>query len=275
MRTLIILSILCFGKVFSQNPPQKVSVSDSLFVEGIVIETSQSKGLSGLMIEIDLKQTIQIDHNLDIHYSIDGSPYTREYREMRPLSTNQLKIFHPFAQLYQSKGKYESIFHLDNIVDPDKQHQYEIDGQLEQNAISIVPTIHSIKIKVNYVTVSETTPKGKAWDYNFFKTNKTDTYPDLNYTIESTFNELSRGIFGGQFYSAHKQKNTIISSWPYFSEQVYYCDGDELRICIKDMDTLIHDVIGCISIEELLTMKNTENLKFGSVTDFNCKVEIN
>lgn len=271
---LFLLSCIILGisAVTAQDSPEIPSSENSVTINSIKMESTRSKGLSGLKILIELDEKIQVEHNLNIHYSLDGKSYTREYREMRPRSFKRIKIFHPFAILYHESGSQQTTFKLDSIYEPDKKLKLYVEGVRDQKIVSDVPAIRTIKIMVNYTKVTETNPKGKEWDYNLFKTNKTDTYPDLIYTIESSFNEDSRGIFGGQFYKTHKQKNTVIASWPYYSDLIYYCEGDELSLCVKDADTIFHDVIGCVTISKLLSMDRIDQLKFGSVINFSCEI---
>lgn len=214
------------------------------------------------------------DDSLRVKYTLNGDSHTRQFVELNPKTVSSITIFHPFVLLFNNSGTHHVSFLLDEFVDIAKRTIYTVEGVKEQAAKVTVPTMHAFQVKVNYSEVASKTPKGKSWDFYLLPRVKSDKYPDLIYTIEAAFNEASRGIFSGQFYRAHKQKNTLIASWPYLSDSVLYCEGDELSLCIKDADLIFHDKIGCISIHELILQENIEQLQFGSVLKFSYELKV-
>ncbi len=265
---IIIFTFLIF-QVFDASSQETDSIkTKTINVKEILISKERSKGLTGVKIHLSLDDMIIKDDSLRIKYTLNGESYTRQFVELNPKPIDEIDIFHPFVLLFNNSGMHHLSFELHQFVDVAKKTKYKIAGDTAQTANLEVPTLHSFQIKVNYTEVTPKTPKGKSWDFYLLPRKKSDKYPDLIYTVEADFNEASRGIFGGQFYRAHKQKNTLIASWPYFSESVLYCEGDELSLCVKDADVIFHDKIGCISIHELILQENTEHLQFGSVLRF-------
>lgn len=262
------LVILHTSILFAQKTEVDSILTKTITVKEILMSTERSKGLSGVKLTLLLDDMIVKDDSLRVKYTLNSDSYTRQFVELNPKSIDRIEIFHPFALLFYNAGTHHVSFMLDQFVDIAKQTKYVIEGIKEQATNVVVPTMHTMQVKVNYTEVTPKTPKGKAWDFYLFPRTKSDKYPDLIYTVEAAFNEASRGIFGGQFYRAHKQKNTLIASWPYLSDSILYCEGDELSLCVKDADVIFHDKIGCISIHELILQENTEQLHFGSVLKF-------
>jgi len=265
---IVLLFLVQTSFLSAQNTEVDSLISKTINVKEILIQSERSRGLSGVKLTLFLDDTIVKDDSLRIKYTLNGDAYTREFNELNPKSTDRIDIFHPYALLFYNSGAHHVSFLLDEFVDIAKRTIYTVEGVKDQAANVFVPTMHSLQVKVNYTEVTPKTPKGKAWDFYLLPRVKSDKYPDLIYTIEAVFNEASRGIFSGQFYRAHKQKNTLIASWPYLSDIVLYCEGDELSLCIKDADLIFHDKIGCISIHELILQKDALQLQFGSVLKF-------
>jgi len=279
VRTRNPLNILMFSLVFlqvsflfAQNTETDTIPRKIFEIKEILMESIRSKGLSGVKVNILLEKVLILDDSLHINYSLNGDLYTRKFGNFNQKSVDRIAIFHPYSILYQTSGVHQVDFILNKISDAFKKNTYKITGIKTQNTTVEVPILHTLKIKVNYTEVTPKTPKGKDWDFSLFPRGDSNNYPDLIYTIEAPFNEDSRGIFNGQFYRAHKQKNTLIAGWPYFSDTISYCEGDELSLCIKDADLIFHDKIGCISIYKLILKEQSEQLHFGSVLNFSCEV---
>lgn len=273
----LILLILVSGMdiLSAQDTTETVIVTEPISITNIGVLSTRSKGLSGIMITLTLEDTLTINGNLNVAYSLNEKSYTRDIRNMYVKKLTEIRTFHPYAQLFEKSGDHRIVFALDSIYDPDAKIGFVLKGNKMKPAVIEVPTLHSIKVKVNYTEVSSTTRKGKAWDFNFFANTESDNYPDLIFIISSPYNEDSNGVFTGQFYRSHKQKNTLIASWPYFSDIVYYCEGDELFLYVKDADNVFHDTIGYISLDELKGKEKIEDMHFGQVLRFSCEVEEN
>jgi len=269
---ILFLLVSNLSLVIAQAASEKDTISKLIHINKIEMEFIKSKGLFGMQLTMAIQDTLVIANNLNIDYKINGTPYTRLFFEVRPLSITRIPIFHPFTHLFKIGGSNTISFELDSIYIPKQKEGFNLLGVKTKSMPVEVPPIRTIRTKVNYVKVNEINPKGKAWDYNFFASSKSDNYPDLIYTVESIFNEDSRGIFNGQFYRGHKQKNTVVASWNYFSDVIYYCEGDELFLCIKDADTVFHDEIGCIALDQLIEQEKKEKLQFGSVLSFSYEV---
>lgn len=271
---IVICLLLQTSFLYAQNTEVDSLITKTINVKEILIQSERLKGLSGVKLTLLLDDMIVKDDSLRIKYTLNGDAYTRQFVELNPKSIDRIDIFHPYALLFYNSGTHHVSFLLDEFVDIAKRTIYTVEGVKEQAANVTVPTMHSMQVKVSYTEVTPKTPKGKAWDFYLLPRVKSDKYPDLIYTIEAAFNEASRGIFSGQFYRAHKQKNTLIASWPYLSDSVLYCEGDELSLCIKDADLIFHDKIGCISIHELILQEKTSQLHFGSVLKFSYELTI-
>lgn len=270
---VITLVLLHTSLLFAQKTETDSISVKNIEVKTILMESTRSKGLSGLKVSLILEYMLVLEDSLYVNYNLNGKLYTRSFSNLHHESVDRLAIFHPYAILYETSGKQQAEFSLNKIKGAFKKNSYKISGVKTHRVSVEVPILHSIQIKVNYTEVTPKTPKGKDWDFHLFPRGDYDKYPDLIFTIEAPFNEDSRGIFSGQFYRAHKQKNTLLASWPYFSDNISYCEGDELSLCIKDADLIFHDNIGCISIYKLLETKQAEQLQFGSVLKFSCELE--
>ncbi len=266
---VLLLSLLIQTSfLFAQKTEVDSLITKTINVEEILISTEHSKGLTGVKISLKLDSMIVADDSLRINYRLNDKLYTRKFNKLQPKLIDEIAIFHPFAILFKTSGTHTINFVLDKIIDVAKQTKYQLKGIKKQVNSVQVPTMHQLQVQVNYTKVTPKTPKGKAWDFHLFPRTTADKYPDLIYTIESEHNEASRGIFSGQFFRAHKQKNTLIASWPYFSDAIYYCEGDVISLCIKDADLIFHDKIGCISTDEMISQERSTPLEFGSVLKF-------
>lgn len=266
------LALLQSSFLFAQKTEIDTISTKNIEIKEILMESTRSKGLSGLKVSLVLKDMLVLEDSLFVNYSLNDKIHTRSYSNLHHKSVDKIVIFHPYAILYETSGNQQADFVLNKISDAFKKNRYKISGIKTHRAIIEVPLLHTIQIKVNYTQVTPKTPKGKDWDFHLFPRGDYDKYPDLIFTIEAPFNEDSRGVFGGQFYRAHKQKNTLVASWPYFSDTIFYCEGDELSLCIKDADLIFHDGIGCVSIYKLIANKQSEQMHFGSVLNFSCEV---
>ncbi|MDH5398924.1 MAG: hypothetical protein OEX02_12310 [Cyclobacteriaceae bacterium] len=242
-------------------------VYSQILIEQVTLEQTDQKGLKGVLVRLQLADSLFLEEDLLVRYTINDEPFVRRLlvQAERAYSINTIEIFHPFAGFFRSSGEQEVLFMLENMAIPDQNREFKAVGILMQNISVVVPTILSFSVKVNYVGVSGVAANGTAWDYNFFAAKPADSYPDLVFTIESEFNEKSRGVFSHIRYQSHRQKNTIEASWPAFSDVVYYCAGDRLSVCIKDVDTVFDDVIGCLSVDELKGKKMIDKLNFQQV----------
>ncbi len=266
--TVVFLCALFSSFLFAQKTEVDSLITKTINVKEILMITERSKGLTGVKISLKLDSMIVADDSLRINYRLNDKLYTRKFNELQPKLIDEIAIFHPFAILFVTSGTHQISFALDKMIDISKRTKYLLEGVKEDVNSVQVPTMHQLQVQVNYTKVTPKTPKGKAWDFHLFPRTTADKYPDLIYTLESEHNDASRGIFSGQFFRAHKQKNTLIAGWPYLSDNIYFCEGDAILLCVKDADLIFHDKIGCISISKMILQEKSVPLEFGSVLKF-------
>ena len=265
MRILNGILVICLGTVLTVNTYSQ----DTINVTNITVQADTQKGLSGVEILVSFADTVITGKDdLKLEYTLNGRSFKRIASNlMKPNSMTIAQIFHPISQLFDAKGSYDVDFKLNSISAKGKESRYEyiLDGLSFAMGKVTVPEIIKCMVNVDYVEVYSTNSKGKAWDYNFFAQSSRDNFPDMVYTVESDYNENSRGVYGNIRYRSHKQKNTTRASWTYSTDTITYCKGDKLMVCIKDVDTIFDDTIGCFEIDELAKKGKFKDLSSQSV----------
>ena len=233
------------------------------------MESTYSKGLSGILIQLTLDQPLKMEEDIFLTYELNELDLKRDLLKLRtPDTLKRVQIFFPFHQLFTTSGRQRVHFLLKGIFKEQDEIPLTVEGKKAMSVEVDVPVIYTVKLKVDYIAVAKTNEKGNAWDYHIFSTKESDNYPDLLYTIETDYNELGQGSTRTVLYSSHRQNDTLEASWTYFSEPVKLCKGDKVKVCIKDGDTVFHDKIGCIELDQLKAMQNIRELAFDSVLKF-------
>ena len=247
----------------------RIDGSKTIKVKDITMEKEYVKGLWGILINLSLDQPFEMEEDLIVTYMLNEKDLKRDLIKLWTHdSLSRIQIFFPLQQLFNQAGRQKASFSLKGIFREEGEIPLALEGKMEHEIEVDVPVMNTIKIKVDHVAVSKTNEKGNAWDYHLFSTRESDNYPDIIYTIEVEYNELGRGGMHTVLYSSHRQNDTLEASWTYFSEPVKYCEGDKLKVCIKDGDTVFHDKIGCIALDKLKARRNISELTFDSVLKF-------
>ena len=243
-------------------------------IKSINIETSYSKGLAGVQVQIEFSDTLKVENDFTLEFNFEGKSYKRRIPVLnKDTKISGVPVFIPYSRIYKQGGEKRVNFIIEQIHVKDSEIEYKLEGVINMEGIIVVPDMEKFTVKVDFVKVKSKTKKGAEWDYSLFRSNEKDTYPDLVFIVESSYNEDSQGIFSPVIYKSYSQKNTLSAGWPSFSDEIYLCKGDLLIFCIKDVDTVFDDKIGCISIKEFRERGIISQLNFDQVEEFTGKIE--